>query len=275
MQDILAIWCIFTVPEFIVYCFTSVKNRFVVTQCFSSILAMIIVFFLSVFFMYFDASCIWQFNSLSLSLTVHRFQPRTSCSLRRYWILRLQNSMFDHHEALNLTDLGLVWFWLLIPGMSQIYRGYVDDPRNTDNSWMETIAYHFHDEDGTSVGQFQLHAGDHKPSLINTFDVVGVALMNIMLLLLCASRTLWMILSYHFQVKNNEYLSNTVFARSGPLYATGVSLGPPESSTQMASRLLHPFRQGSLGDRLTDHTTQSVTSGGIYVRSSVMWSSNM
>jgi len=41
----------------------------------------------------------------------------------------------------------------------QIYRGYVDDPRNTDNSWMETIAYHFHDEDGTSVGQFSLHAG--------------------------------------------------------------------------------------------------------------------
>ena len=40
-----------------------------------------------------------------------------------------------------------------------MYRGYVDDPRNTDNSWMETIAYHFHDEDGTSVAQFKLHAG--------------------------------------------------------------------------------------------------------------------
>eukprot|EP00456_Euglypha_rotunda_P081195 TRINITY_DN79091_c0_g1_i1.p1 TRINITY_DN79091_c0_g1~~TRINITY_DN79091_c0_g1_i1.p1 ORF type:complete len:112 (-),score=22.39 TRINITY_DN79091_c0_g1_i1:10-345(-) len=25
-----------------------------------------------------------------------------------------------------------------------IYRGYVDDPRNTDNSWMETAAYNFH-----------------------------------------------------------------------------------------------------------------------------------
>lgn len=53
---------------------------------------------------------------------------------------------------------------------SEIYRGYVDDPRNTDNSWMETIAYHFHDEDGTSVGQFQLHAGD---------DAVGVQWMDI------------------------------------------------------------------------------------------------
>ena len=41
----------------------------------------------------------------------------------------------------------------------QIYRGYVDDPRNTDNAWMETVAYNFHDEKGDSVGQFKLHAG--------------------------------------------------------------------------------------------------------------------
>ena len=25
-----------------------------------------------------------------------------------------------------------------------IYEGYVDDPRNTDNAWMETTAFHFH-----------------------------------------------------------------------------------------------------------------------------------
>lgn len=29
---------------------------------------------------------------------------------------------------------------------TEIYRGYVDDPRNTDNAWMETIAVNFHDE---------------------------------------------------------------------------------------------------------------------------------
>ncbi|WAR03096.1 NUDT9-like protein [Mya arenaria] len=33
-----------------------------------------------------------------------------------------------------------------------IYKGYVDDPRNTDNAWMETKAMNFHDEQGTSVG---------------------------------------------------------------------------------------------------------------------------
>lgn len=40
-----------------------------------------------------------------------------------------------------------------------IYRGYVDDPRNTDNAWMETTAYHFHCSD--ELARFlPLHAGD-------------------------------------------------------------------------------------------------------------------
>ena len=27
---------------------------------------------------------------------------------------------------------------------SDIYCGYVDDPRNTDNAWIETVATHYH-----------------------------------------------------------------------------------------------------------------------------------
>jgi ADP-ribose pyrophosphatase len=46
-----------------------------------------------------------------------------------------------------------------------IYRGYVDDPRNTDNCWMETVVMNFHDEDGSVFDKFELHAGD---------DAVGV-----------------------------------------------------------------------------------------------------
>ncbi|KRT79680.1 hypothetical protein AMK59_7182, partial [Oryctes borbonicus] len=42
----------------------------------------------------------------------------------------------------------------------EIYKGYVDDPRNTDNAWIETLAYNFHDDNGQSVGKFSLHAGD-------------------------------------------------------------------------------------------------------------------
>ncbi|KAI5097182.1 ADP-ribose pyrophosphatase, mitochondrial [Silurus meridionalis] len=45
------------------------------------------------------------------------------------------------------------------PGF-QVYKGYVDDPRNTDNSWMETVAVNFHDETGDSVSELPLEAGD-------------------------------------------------------------------------------------------------------------------
>lgn len=30
----------------------------------------------------------------------------------------------------------------------QIYKGYLDDQRNTDNAWVETVAMNFHDETG-------------------------------------------------------------------------------------------------------------------------------
>jgi|ERR1712130_145851 len=41
----------------------------------------------------------------------------------------------------------------------KIYEGYVDDPRNTDNAWMETQAYNYHDELG-SLSWLALTAGD-------------------------------------------------------------------------------------------------------------------
>lgn len=40
----------------------------------------------------------------------------------------------------------------------KIYSGYVDDPRNTDNAWMETVAMNFHDDIGTT-NRFKLKAG--------------------------------------------------------------------------------------------------------------------
>jgi len=55
------------------------------------------------------------------------------------------------------------------------------------------------------------------------------------------------------------------------------SLGPPKSSTQTASQSLQLFLLGSLvwqTDRLTDHTTRSVTMGHIYVCSIAMRPNN-
>lgn len=43
---------------------------------------------------------------------------------------------------------------------TEVYRGYVDDPRNTDNAWMETVAVNFHDEKGETFSKFRLHPGD-------------------------------------------------------------------------------------------------------------------
>ena len=41
-----------------------------------------------------------------------------------------------------------------------MYAGYVDDPRNTDNAWIETTAVNFHDETGEAFGKVKLCAGD-------------------------------------------------------------------------------------------------------------------
>jgi len=40
-----------------------------------------------------------------------------------------------------------------------IYRGYVDDPRNTDHAWMETTAKHLH-LSGEISERMNLQAGD-------------------------------------------------------------------------------------------------------------------
>ena len=67
-------------------------------------------------------------------------------------------------------------------------------------------------------------------------------------------------------------------AGSARLYVIGGFFGLPESSTKMASRSVQLFLQGSLGDRPTnrptDHATRSFAIGGIYVRSTAMWSNN-
>ncbi|XP_019408355.1 PREDICTED: ADP-ribose pyrophosphatase, mitochondrial isoform X3 [Crocodylus porosus] len=41
-----------------------------------------------------------------------------------------------------------------------VYKGYVDDPRNTDNAWLETEAVNYHDESGETMDNLPLEAGD-------------------------------------------------------------------------------------------------------------------
>ncbi|XP_052091142.1 transient receptor potential cation channel subfamily M member-like 2 isoform X5 [Mytilus californianus] len=37
-----------------------------------------------------------------------------------------------------------------------MYKGYADDPRNTDNAWLETLVYNYHDDTGTVLHPFQI-----------------------------------------------------------------------------------------------------------------------
>lgn len=41
----------------------------------------------------------------------------------------------------------------------EIYKGYADDPRNTDNAWLETIAFNYHDDTGEILSKSTLRAG--------------------------------------------------------------------------------------------------------------------
>ena len=40
---------------------------------------------------------------------------------------------------------------IIVVADEELCRGYVDDPRNTDNAWMETVAFSFHDPSGQEV----------------------------------------------------------------------------------------------------------------------------
>lgn len=62
-------------------------------------------------------------------------------------------------EVLSVNSSSLVEQFFNNSG-TEIYKGYVDDPRNTDNAWMETVAFNFHDETGDAVGKLNLKAGD-------------------------------------------------------------------------------------------------------------------
>ncbi|CAF1110977.1 unnamed protein product [Rotaria sordida] len=48
----------------------------------------------------------------------------------------------------------------------KLYASYVDDPRNTDNAWMETVAMHFHDETGRLTDHLNFQAGDDADQVV-------------------------------------------------------------------------------------------------------------
>lgn len=85
-----------------------------------------------------------------------------TATLRREFAEEAVNSLAKTDEERRKLERS---FETLFENGVEVYRGYVDDPRNTDNAWMETVAVNFHDENGSGVGATELQAGD---------DAVGV-----------------------------------------------------------------------------------------------------
>lgn len=56
----------------------------------------------------------------------------------------------------------------------QIYKGYVEDPRNTDNAWIETTVYNFHDDDGRVLDNMELTAGTCIRSIMKMNSFVAI-----------------------------------------------------------------------------------------------------
>ena len=64
---------------------------------------------------------------------------------------------FNLHPQSHYAKLLISYAKLLL---FQVYKGYVDDPRNTDNAWVESSAINYHDSLGTSFSKFPLRSKD-------------------------------------------------------------------------------------------------------------------
>lgn len=80
-----------------------------------------------------------------------------SATLKREFIEETMNALEKSETELEELEALIAKFFA---SGDEIYKGYVDDPRNTDNAWIETFASNFHDENGNTLGNMKLEAGD-------------------------------------------------------------------------------------------------------------------
>ncbi|CAH2306513.1 transient receptor potential cation channel subfamily M member 2 isoform X1, partial [Pelobates cultripes] len=62
----------------------------------------------------------------------------------------------------------------LMKGSSEVYKGYVDDPRNTDNAWIETsaVSLHFESQDDPELQQLNQNIQSNDPEICIRWQVV-------------------------------------------------------------------------------------------------------
>lgn len=82
-----------------------------------------------------------------------------SATLKREFLEESVNFLEMSAEKQQVIKSQLQSFFNISNGYI-VYRGYVEDPRNTDNAWIETTAVNFHDESGEILNEIALQAGD-------------------------------------------------------------------------------------------------------------------
>ena len=87
-------------------------------------------------------------------ITTSKYLPSEACTCDVYHSL-ITFPLFIPLGAVSLTRQ----VTMLFESGKEVSRGYVDDPRNTDNAWTETIAFHFHCSAELGA-QLQLSTGD-------------------------------------------------------------------------------------------------------------------
>ena len=79
-----------------------------------------------------------------------------SLTLKREFMEEAANSKERNEKSRDIIEKELE---AIFSKGELIYKGYVDDPRNTDNAWIETQCFNFHDETGELLKDFKLEAG--------------------------------------------------------------------------------------------------------------------
>lgn len=122
--------------------------------------------------------CIKRGDTEEIALPGGMVDPgeQVSTTLKREFIEETLNGKMQESELDDFFSNG-----------EEIYKGYVDDPRNTDNgnkfinnycnnsrtlflAWMETVAVNFHDESGSFLRKLKFEAGD---------DAIGIKWIDV------------------------------------------------------------------------------------------------
>lgn len=85
-------------------------------------------------------------------------RPGEQCwdMLTKYFSLEALGSLMDDPKSRQEIDRKLM---ALSQKGQELYKGYADDARNTDNAWLETCVVNYHDDDGTILQHFEPRAG--------------------------------------------------------------------------------------------------------------------